>query len=146
MRTEYTHEDGEEVLKRAIAIEALETNTRDMVRKTAAELGVSEGAVEQAEREYFEEKKKRAEVEEFAQHQKRSFFSHLGTYIVVNAFLVGIDLITDGNLEWAFYPLMGWGIGVAIHAIGTFSRGDEDYQKEFDQWRAERRAAEERLS
>ena|SRR5688572_18552888 len=143
MRTEYTHEDAEEVLKRAIAIDTLDASAKDVVRRTAAEVGVSEAAVERAEREYFKEKVKRAELEEFVAHQKKSFFSHLGTYVAVNVFLVGIDLISDGRLEWAIYPLLGWGLGIAMHAIGLFSRSGEDFHKEFDEWKRSRRAAED---
>jgi hypothetical protein len=135
VRTEYTHEDGDEVLKRAIAIDALESNAKDIVRRTAAEIGVSEAAVERAEREYFKEKHRRAELEHFAKEQRKSFFTHLGTYLMVNAFLVGIDLISDGRLEWALYPLMGWGIGIVMHAIGVFNRSTEDFQKQFDEWK-----------
>lgn len=143
MRTEYTQEDGDEILKRAIAIDTLESNTQDIVRRTAAELGVSEQAVERAEREYFREKMERAELEQFAAHQRKSFFSHLGTYLLVNAFLVGIDLFSDGKLEWALYPLLGWGIGIAMHAIGIFSRSSDDYQKQFDEWKKLRKASED---
>ena len=143
MRTEYTHEDAEEVLRRAIAIDALDSNAKDVVRRTAAEIGVSEEAVERAEREYFKDKVKRAELEEFVAHQKRSFFSHLGTYVAVNAFLVGIDLLSDGKLEWAIYPLLGWGLGIVMHAIGIFSRTSEDFQKQFDEWKRMRSASED---
>src|SRR5687768_4328527 len=143
MRTEYTHEDGDEVLRRAIAIDALETDTKDVVRRTAAELGVSEAAVERAEREYFKEKAKRGELERFASDQRKSFFSHLGTYLAVNAFLVGLNLMTDGRIDWAIYPLLGWGIGVALHAIGVFNRRAEDFQKQFEEWKRMRKASEE---
>ena len=144
MRTEYTHDDGEEVLKRAIAIDALETNTKDVVRRTAAELGVSEAAVERAEKEYFAEKAKRAELEQFASDQRRGFLSHLGTYLVVNAFLVAINLFTDGNVDWAVYPILGWGLGVAIHAISVFTRKTEDFQQQFEEWKRSRRVTEDR--
>ena len=143
MRTEYTHQDGEEVLKRAIAIEALETNVQDVVRRTAAELGLSEEAVERAEREYFIEKREQAEVEEFAKLQRRSFYSHLASYLIVNGFLFALDIFKDGRLSWAMYPLLGWGIGIAFHALSTFNRANEDFQEEFDAWRSERRAQEE---
>ena len=142
MRTEYTHEDGDEVLRRAIAIDALETNTKDVVRRTAAELGVSEAAVERAEQEYFKEKANRAELEQFAADQRKSFFSHLGTYLTVNAFLIGINLVSDGRIGWAIYPLLGWGLGVAMHAIGVFNRKTEDFQKQFEEWKRMRKASE----
>ncbi|MDQ2985838.1 MAG: 2TM domain-containing protein [Armatimonadota bacterium] len=143
MRTEYTNEDGEEVLRRAIAIDTLETRTNDVVRRTADELGISSEALEQAEREYFMEKRERAEVKEFAGHQRRGFLSHLGSYVIVNAFLFAIDGLSDGRVQWAFYPLLGWGIGIAFHALSVFNTHGEDFQKEFEEWRAARRASEQ---
>ena len=143
MRTEYTHEDGEEVLKRAIAIDALETNAKDVVRRTAAELGLSEAAVERAEAEYFKEKSHREELEQFAADQRGSFFKHLGTYLIINAFLVGMNLLSDGKVDWAIYPLLGWGIGVALHAMSVFNRRTEDFEKEFEIWKRMRRRSEE---
>ena len=139
MRTEYTHEDGEEVLKRAIAIDALETNTKDVVRRTAAELGVSESAVERAEAEYFKEKHRKAELEQFAQDQRKGFYSHFGTYLAVMAFLVGFDVIRDGSLNWSLYALLGWGLGVVLHGVGVFTKRTEDFQVQFEEWKKMRR-------
>jgi hypothetical protein len=55
----------------------------------------------------------------------REFYKHLAVYILVSALLVVIDLATGGpsfvlGLGWAFYPILGWGLGVLLHAIKTF--------------------------
>jgi len=144
MRTEYTQEDGEEVLRRAIAIDAMESHAKDVVRRTAEELGVSPEAVAQAEREYFLERRKQTEVKEFLKHQRASFFSHLGSYLIVNAFLVFIDVVRDHSLSWAYYPLLGWGVGLAFHAMSTFNTRGEDFQEEFEAWRSQRAAHEDK--
>lgn len=144
MRTEYSHEDGEEILRRAIAIDAMEARAKDVVRRTAEELGLSPEAVEQAEREYFAEKRKEAEVQEFVKHQRASFYSHLGSYLIINAFLFFLDFAGDHSISWAYYPLFGWGIGIAFHAMSTFNSRGEDFQQEFEAWKKQRRAAEDR--
>jgi len=41
-----------------------------------------------------------------------SFKSHLLVYIFVNIFLFGVDLYDNGHINWAFFSLMGWGIGL----------------------------------
>lgn len=41
---------------------------------------------------------------------------HLVIYLCVNALLVGIDLINSPENLWFFWPLLGWGIGLAGHA------------------------------
>ena len=56
----------------------------------------------------------------------REFYGHLLTYILVSVLLVIIDLATGSSgdtfigLKWAYWPIFGWGIGVAIHAISLF--------------------------
>lgn len=54
------------------------------------------------------------------------FYRHVLTYVVVNAMLVVIDLLDGGTgdgflgLDWAYWPIIGWGIGLIIHAANTF--------------------------
>lgn len=63
-------------------------------------------------------------------HRLRSFYGHLGTYVVVCVFLVAIDLFTgsDGptflGLNWAYWPILGWGIAVALHAVSLITSGN----------------------
>jgi hypothetical protein len=42
---------------------------------------------------------------------------HLFLYIAVNALLIFIDWFTDKTLNWFFWPLLGWGIGLLFHGI-----------------------------
>jgi hypothetical protein len=52
---------------------------------------------------------------------KKGFFSHLATYIVVNAALMVIWSVTSGQgYPWFVWPLGGWGIGLVFHFIGVF--------------------------
>lgn len=52
--------------------------------------------------------------------QISAFFQHLVVYILVNAGLIVINLMTSPNEIWFTYPLFGWGIGVAVHALNVF--------------------------
>ena len=51
----------------------------------------------------------------------KGFYGNLTSYIVVNIGLLILNLITSPNNLWFFYPLLGWGIGVAIHAMSVFN-------------------------
>ena len=56
---------------------------------------------------------------------RKSFYAHLGPYVVVNAFLVMIWVITSfGGYFWPIWPMMGWGVGLGIHAWGAFVIAD----------------------
>lgn len=53
----------------------------------------------------------------------RGFYVHLTVYIIVNGGLFLIDLVTSPGSFWFFWPLMGWGIGLAFHALTVFGLG-----------------------
>jgi hypothetical protein len=59
--------------------------------------------------------KKRAE-------ELQGFYIHLFVYAAVNAGLFAINALTrDGGAWWFYWPLLGWGIGLTIHALVTFA-------------------------
>jgi hypothetical protein len=53
------------------------------------------------------------------------FYIHLTAYLAVNALLVVINLATSTSRLWCIWPLLGWGVGVFVHALVTLglSRG-----------------------
>lgn len=54
---------------------------------------------------------------------KRDFWNHAFVYFAVNALLVGVWAVTNsGGYFWPIWPILGWGIGIAMHAIETFRR------------------------
>ncbi len=71
------------------------------------------------ENEYLEEEryyKARKKVEEI-----KGFYGNLTSYIVVNIGLMVLNLVTSPEYLWFFWPLLGWGIGVAIHGMVVFN-------------------------
>jgi 2TM domain len=56
------------------------------------------------------------EIERLARRRagaKLGWFIHAAVFVSVNALLMTISL-ANGK-PWAFFPLMGWGLGLAIH-------------------------------
>ena len=51
---------------------------------------------------------------------KIGFFIHLAVYVVVNIFLIILNVTIAKGYFWAIWPLMGWGIGVFFHGMGVF--------------------------
>ena len=53
---------------------------------------------------------------------KIGFYAHMSVYVIVNTMLFSIWYLTLGpnGFPWFVFPLIGWGIGVAAHGIGTF--------------------------
>jgi len=51
---------------------------------------------------------------------KMGFYTHLSVYVAVILLLATINLVTSSNNIWFHWPLLGWGIAVAIHAVVVF--------------------------
>ncbi|MDD3458352.1 MAG: 2TM domain-containing protein [Weeksellaceae bacterium] len=98
-------------------------------------------SIMEAHKNYTEEEYRQAKerVEEL-----QGFYWNLASYIIINAFLAFLDIREDGHYNWAFWPLIGWGIGVTFHAInvfGIFNSSDwknRMIQKELDKRKQER--------
>ena len=50
----------------------------------------------------------------------KGFYIHLTVYILVNAGLWLINFVTSPAAFWFYWPLLGWGIGLAAHAVAVF--------------------------
>jgi hypothetical protein len=50
----------------------------------------------------------------------RGFYVHLTVFVGVNVLLHVINFATAPRSYWAFWPLLGWGIGLLAHAIATY--------------------------
>ncbi len=49
-----------------------------------------------------------------------SFYTHLSVYVAVILFLVVINFLTSSSTIWFHWPMLGWGITVALHAFAVF--------------------------
>ncbi|WEK68854.1 MAG: 2TM domain-containing protein [Candidatus Chryseobacterium colombiense] len=72
--------------------------------------------------------KNESEDKAYEKAQKRvkeikSFYGNLFSYIIVITFLVILNLITSPKHLWFYWPMLGWGIGIAAHGISVFSIG-----------------------
>lgn len=54
--------------------------------------------------------------------ERQEFIGHLGTYITVNAFLIGIWFFTGVGFFWPFFPLFFWGLGLATQGIQYYNK------------------------
>jgi hypothetical protein len=54
--------------------------------------------------------------------QVQGLYTHLLVYAVINAGLFLINWATRGpdGAWWFYWPLLGWGVAVAIHLVVTF--------------------------
>ncbi|HMQ49079.1 MAG TPA: 2TM domain-containing protein [Saprospiraceae bacterium] len=52
--------------------------------------------------------------------EKKKFYTHLGTYVVMGAFFFILNMLTSPFNWWFYWPMLGWGIGLAMHYIRVF--------------------------
>lgn len=50
---------------------------------------------------------------------RMGFYTHALVFVLVNLGLFALNAMT-GGYRWSFWPLSGWGIGLAIHGIVAF--------------------------
>ena len=52
----------------------------------------------------------------------RRFYVHLVVYLGVNLLLFLINFIVSPTNLWFIWPLLGWGIAIALHAFSVFGQ------------------------
>ena len=51
---------------------------------------------------------------------RMGFYIHLAVYLVVNTFLVVLNLAFTKDYFWSIWPMLGWGSGLIVHGLNTF--------------------------
>lgn len=66
------------------------------------------------------------ELERLAQKRagaKLGWYVHAVVYVTVNLFIFLISRYAFGSRPWSPIPLMGWGLGLALHGFSVFVLG-----------------------
>ena len=71
--------------------------------------------------------KARRRVEEI-----RGFYIHLVVYVLVNAFLFLLNITMSPDVLWFYWPLLGWGIAIVVHAISVFGGFDRPFGADWE--------------
>lgn len=53
----------------------------------------------------------------------KKFYTHLGTYIVMSIFFFLLNYFTSPKHWWFYWPVLGWGLAVALNAVKVFAYG-----------------------
>jgi len=132
----YQEEEAEQILRLAASLSpSIGTIDRDRLLTTAAELGITPEAVEEAERQIADMRVEQAYREEFALRARREFNIHFVTFLVMNGFFFLMNVATGLHVIWFIYISLCWGIGLAFHSLMTFHSSGSMYQDAYDRWR-----------
>ena len=52
----------------------------------------------------------------------KGFYIHATVFVLVNIALFALNVLV-GGVWWFYWPLLGWGIGLGVHALAVFGFG-----------------------
>lgn len=127
--TRYSQAELQAILHTALS---RQQHTGDYARsdllETARELGLTEADISAAEAELAERTALQTEVNRQKRLARQGMAAHTLSFAVVNAGLYAVDLLTPGG-PWFHWPLLGWGVGLAIHLGTTLFAGQEAWEE-----------------
>lgn len=135
----YRQEDVQQILQLAIAHEAGDEHfSREQLQEIAAELGIAPDTLRMAEQEWLTQADELRVRQEFDHYRQRKLRRHGVKFLIVNAFLVCLDILTGGSLSWSLYVVLGWGLVLALRAWQTYQPEGEEYEEALRAWRRNR--------
>jgi hypothetical protein len=66
------------------------------------------------------------DIEQLARRRagaKLGWYVHAAAFVVVNLVLFSLSRYGFGSRPWSVFPLLGWGLGLALHGISVFVLG-----------------------
>lgn len=139
----YHHEDIQQILHLAIARQADGEDSefsRSQLLEIADELGISPAALQQAEKEWQEQKHISLRHQEFDLYRRQQFKHKSGKYLIVSGFFFAIDFLSGGlgTISWSLYVLVSSGSLIALNAWKVYQTKGEMYEQAFERWERKR--------
>jgi hypothetical protein len=66
------------------------------------------------------------EIEHLARRRagaKMGWYVHATVYVLVNLLLLALSRYGFGHRPWSVFPVLGWGVGLALHGVSVFVLG-----------------------
>jgi len=101
--------------KKNVFIEKSEDYFKVKLPVISSKLNITNAITEDHDKSYERAQKRVKEI--------KSFYSNLISYCIIIPFLIIINLMTSPNDIWFYFPMLGWGIGVAAHGMSVFAIG-----------------------
>ncbi len=136
----YSEEQVDQILRYALAKRTNGQNlTKQQIYEIAADMGISEADFLASVQEWQSQQGTRQEKAEFDIYVKKIFRANFLKFAIVNAFLIALNLLTSGRIGWALYPLIFWGLAVALDAWVTYQTDSDEYEKKFRKWQGKQK-------
>jgi hypothetical protein len=143
----YTQDEVEAILRRALERRPADALSHQDLLDSARAVGIDAETLEAAAAELREERALQREKEARQVQRRRRFGRSLLVYVLVNALLFGIDMLTTGG-TWFYWVLFGWGLGMVAQLMALLMPREETQEQrqrrlEHEARRAAKRQARE---
>ncbi|MBD2137000.1 2TM domain-containing protein [Anabaena sp. FACHB-1237] len=116
----YNSQEMQQILEVAFKRKQEGEFTKEQIIEIASELGVSSEAIKIAEQEWLKTQVSVKQETMSKREKRQEFQSHLTAFLIINGFLISLNLFTSPGYFWAIFPLLGWGVGLLFHGINTY--------------------------
>ncbi len=112
--------------------------TRDQLLRTAAELGIPESAVQEAEAAHRQKAEDEGLLQQFQARQNARFFQRSSRSLLLALVFLGVFFISREDLWWALIVAAFMVIRFVAYIPEHFMRHSDGYQSAFARWKAKR--------
>lgn len=63
----------------------------------------------------------------------KNFYGSLTAYALIIPFIAVVNYLSSPSYWWFYWPMLGWGLGLSIHAIQIFVLGENWEEKKIQE-------------
>jgi hypothetical protein len=101
------------ITARQVQVEQTEQHFTVKLPVLTKQVNIMEPIYNEKDSSYYKAQKKVEEI--------KGFYGNLFSYVIIITGLTIVNLATSPEYLWFLYPALGWGLGVAIHAMSVFN-------------------------
>ena len=133
----YTQDDVQQILQLAIARQSPDGGefSRPQLLEMASDLGISQENLQIAEQQWLSRQGEFKERQLFDDYRRTTLKQNFIRYIIVNSFLILLNLVIFKSADLSLSIALLWGLGLALKTWQTYETNEEKYQQAFQKWR-----------
>ncbi|GAB4292577.1 MAG: hypothetical protein Fur0025_28370 [Oscillatoriaceae cyanobacterium] len=133
----YTQDDVQQILQLAIARQSPDGGefSRPQLLEMASDLGISPENLQIAEQQWLSRQGEFKERQLFDDYRRSTLKQNFIRYIIVNSFLILLNLVIFKSADLSLSIALLWGLGLALKTWQTYETNEEKYQQAFQKWR-----------
>lgn len=132
----YTQTEIRQILEIALSRQIQSPSlTRKQLWELSAELGIDLIAIQEAEKNWLEQKTIKLQKREFNLYRRQELTAKIIRFAFINAIMIMIDWFTIHHLSWSLYLIVIWGLGLGLDCWKTTQTRGDEYEQAFQSWR-----------